>query len=74
MHFENGIEFIDRHRKYTSVLVHCFAGVSRSASICVAYLMKIKKWNLEKALWHLKKCRKIINPNVGFIKKLAFYE
>ncbi|EGR28766.1 hypothetical protein IMG5_169020 [Ichthyophthirius multifiliis] len=33
LHFENGIEFIDRHRKYTNVLVHCFAGVSRSASI-----------------------------------------
>jgi len=74
IHFEKGIEFIERNRKYTSVLVHCFAGVSRSASICIAYMMKKLGWNLEKALWHLKKCRRLINPNVGFIRKLTEYE
>ena len=41
--FEKGIEFIERTRNYTSVFVHCFQGVSRSASIVIVYLMKLKK-------------------------------
>lgn len=40
-HFETAINFIDKHRAYTSVLVHCYAGVSRSASCVIAYFMKI---------------------------------
>jgi protein-tyrosine phosphatase len=49
--FEKAIQFIDRNRKYTSVLVHCYAGVSRSASCVIAYLMTVYKWPLEKCLW-----------------------
>lgn len=39
--FEQAINFIDKSRNLTSVLVHCYAGVSRSASCLIAYLMKI---------------------------------
>lgn len=35
-------------------LVHCVAGVSRSASLCIAYLMKYKKMNLKSAYEHVK--------------------
>ena len=43
-HFTKSSEFIDRHRKYTSVLVHCYAGISRSAALCIAYIMKKYNW------------------------------
>lgn len=71
--FENGIDFIENHRKYTSVFVHCFYGVSRSASIVIAYLMKKKKWQFERALFEVKE-KRIINPNCGFIRQLQNYE
>jgi dual specificity phosphatase 12 len=57
-HFEKAYDFIDRHRKYTSVLVHCFAGISRSASLIIAYLMKKYNLSFEKALWKLKSKRR----------------
>jgi len=46
--------------------VHCAAGVSRSASIVIAYLMKINHWTFENAYSFVKSKRKIIDPNFGF--------
>uniref|UniRef100_A0A8D2ZZ02 Protein-tyrosine-phosphatase n=1 Tax=Scophthalmus maximus TaxID=52904 RepID=A0A8D2ZZ02_SCOMX len=44
-------------------LVHCRAGVSRSAALCIAYLMK-----------HRGTCRPTARPNNGFWKQLVRYE
>ncbi|CAD8057813.1 unnamed protein product [Paramecium sonneborni] len=73
-HFEQAYEFIDRHRKYTNVFVHCFAGISRSASMVIAYLMKKYNLSFEKALWNVKAKRRQVQPNVGFIRQLQKYE
>ncbi len=72
-YFDSAIEFIERHRKYTSVYVHCFYGVSRSASIVMAYLMKKYKWQFERALFEVKE-KRIVNPNIGFVRQLQNYE
>ena len=55
-------------------LVHCVAGVSRSASLCIAYLMKYHRMSLRQAFYHVRNCRHIINPNIGFWRQLIDYE
>lgn len=55
-------------------LVHCVAGVSRSATICLAYLMKYHRLSLMQAYYHVRSRRSIINPNIGFWRQLIDYE
>lgn len=52
------------------ILVHCNAGVSRSASVCIAYLMLQQKMNFENAFSLVKSKRECIRPNDGFTKQL----
>ncbi|XP_031557306.1 dual specificity protein phosphatase 14-like [Actinia tenebrosa] len=56
------------------VLVHCMAGISRSSSLVIAYLMKYKKMSLRDAYHLVKKKRPIINPNPRFWQSLVDYE
>lgn len=70
MYFNTANKFIDQG----VTLVHCRAGVSRSASIVVAYLMKTYGWNLDRALSYVKSKRSIINPNKGFLQQLKNYD
>ncbi|KAK5614330.1 hypothetical protein CRENBAI_003165 [Crenichthys baileyi] len=55
-------------------LVHCNAGVSRSAALCLAYLMKHRGATLLEAHRLLKSCRPIVRPNPGFWRQLIQYE
>ncbi|GAB6031078.1 hypothetical protein CHUAL_007889 [Chamberlinius hualienensis] len=55
-------------------LVHCVAGVSRSASLCISYLMKYQKMSLMQAYHHVKDRRPIVRPNNGFFRQLIEYE
>jgi predicted protein tyrosine phosphatase len=52
------------------VLVHCRAGVSRSASVVIAYLMKYYNMSFKDAYSYLITKRPIVNPNTGFITQL----
>ena len=56
------------------MLVHCFVGVSRSATISIAYLMRLKRMTYEKTLKLVKSKRPDVMPNVGFIQQLIDYE
>ncbi|XP_078808911.1 dual specificity protein phosphatase 18-like [Oryzias latipes] len=55
-------------------LVHCNAGVSRSAALCMAFLMRHRGATLLDAHAWLKSCRPIIRPNHGFWRQLIVYE
>ncbi|KAA3472128.1 dual specificity protein phosphatase 12-like [Gossypium australe] len=68
------IDFIDRSRKEGSVLVHCFAGVSRSAAIIMAYLMRTERLSQEDALESLKQSCEFVCPNDGFLEQLKMFE
>eukprot|EP01016_Furgasonia_blochmanni_P000282 TRINITY_DN10030_c0_g1_i3.p1 TRINITY_DN10030_c0_g1~~TRINITY_DN10030_c0_g1_i3.p1 ORF type:complete len:140 (+),score=39.09 TRINITY_DN10030_c0_g1_i3:64-483(+) len=73
--FEETFDFIETQRKaQKNVLVHCFAGVSRSSTIVIAYLMKKKKMTFEKAFAFVKQKRFLASPNLGFAKQLKDYE
>lgn len=52
------------------VFIHCYAGISRSASIVIAYLMWKNDWQYEEAYNFLREKRPIINPNTGFVNQL----
>eukprot|EP01023_Acetabularia_acetabulum_P023539 TRINITY_DN22988_c0_g1_i2.p1 TRINITY_DN22988_c0_g1~~TRINITY_DN22988_c0_g1_i2.p1 ORF type:complete len:298 (+),score=40.50 TRINITY_DN22988_c0_g1_i2:254-1147(+) len=49
--------------KGKAVLVHCRYGVSRSATLVLAYLMRSRKWSLMQAQDYLSGQRPCINPN-----------
>ena len=56
------------------MLVHCHAGVSRSATIVMAYLIATNDWTVEQAFNFLKSKREIIGPNDGSFPHLGFHE
>lgn len=55
-------------------LVHCVAGASRSASVCIAYLVKHCNMRLVDAHDHVYNQRSVIFPNIGFWNCLAEFE
>ncbi|XP_069476311.1 dual specificity phosphatase 28 [Ambystoma mexicanum] len=55
-------------------LVYCKTGRSRSATVCIAYLMKDRRLKREDAFQIVKKARPVVAPNEGFWSQLEKYE
>jgi Leucine-rich repeat (LRR) protein len=55
-------------------IVHCQKGMSRSASIVIAYMMKYHNMVYYDAFYYVKTRRDCINPNPGFRKQLMAFE
>lgn len=73
-HFESAIAWLERAMLRGPVLVHCVQGVSRSATIVVAYLMAKQHYSLDRALELVKQKRPVVSPNYGFLAQLSRYE
>jgi protein-tyrosine phosphatase len=57
-----------------NVVVHCEYGMSRSATIVIAYLMETKGVKLDTARAFVQSKRPCILPNAGFILQLQMFE
>lgn len=67
------IEFIEEGRKKGGVIVHCAAGISRSSTTIIAYIMKKMGLSFENALDYVL-CRHWCHPNEGFQMQLRQFE
>jgi protein-tyrosine phosphatase len=57
-----------------NVIVHCAAGMSRSPTLVIAYLMIENNWSFKESIEYVKRQRPIVEPNIGFIKQLKALE
>ncbi|PNF14174.1 Dual specificity protein phosphatase 22 [Cryptotermes secundus] len=57
-----------------NVLIHCLAGMSRSVTVAVAYIMSVTSLNWKDALKVVRVGRAVANPNFGFQKQLQDFE
>ncbi|XP_031554101.1 dual specificity protein phosphatase 13-like [Actinia tenebrosa] len=78
-HFKEASNFIRRAvgskktgQRGGRIFVHCVAGISRSATLVIAYLMTYQDTNLTDAVQMLRSKRKIC-PNLGFLQQLIDY-
>ncbi|KAL5000722.1 protein-tyrosine phosphatase-like protein [Aspergillus recurvatus] len=75
-HFPSAIKFIQSGLDAGgSVLVHCAMGKSRSATVCIAYLLRRQRsaFTPQSALALLRESRPLCEPNPGFMEQLNVY-
>ncbi|ANQ09603.1 Dual-specificity phosphatase [Plasmodium coatneyi] len=73
-YFEESNNFIHSYvKKEQGVLISCCQGISRSSTMCIAYLMGKQNFFLIEAFNFVME-KKTICPNIGFIEQLCDYE
>ena len=74
-HFDRCLKFIAQALlDKGKVLVHCFAGKSRSVTICAAYAMATEGTTLTETMTRIRSVRPVAGPNSGFMRQLRDFE
>eukprot|EP01098_Paradermamoeba_levis_P016937 TRINITY_DN943_c0_g2_i1.p1 TRINITY_DN943_c0_g2~~TRINITY_DN943_c0_g2_i1.p1 ORF type:complete len:211 (-),score=42.53 TRINITY_DN943_c0_g2_i1:177-809(-) len=74
-HFDEAHNFLQKvHESRGTCLVHCQAGISRSSTITISFLMRHLKLPLNDAFQLTKSRRDVVSPNLGFILQLIEFE
>ncbi|CAM4802361.1 unnamed protein product [Rotaria magnacalcarata] len=75
-HFPVALDFIRKslNTDDEAVLVHCAAGVSRSATIVAAYLIATYHIGATEAVLRVNQARPCACPNIGFLQQLLRFE
>lgn len=75
VHLLECCRWLDERLGQGNILVHCQAGISRSATVVIAYVIWITKGrmdlSLDDAIAFVRSFRPIVNPNPNFCKQLA---
>ncbi|XP_033915132.1 dual specificity protein phosphatase 22-B [Acipenser ruthenus] len=74
-YFKESIKFIHQCRlQKEGCLVHCLAGVSRSVTLVVAYIMTVTDLGWQDALSAVRVARACAGPNAGFLRQLEEFQ
>ncbi|CAD8141289.1 unnamed protein product [Paramecium pentaurelia] len=71
--FDRTCQLIQNEIKRSSIIVCCQNGLNWSAAIMIAYLIKTKKWQYEKAFYYIKSLKTLVNPSLILKKQLILY-
>lgn len=74
-YFVQAFEFIDaaRENPNAKLLIHCHAGISRSVSFAIAYVMWKEHKSFEEAFAIIQKHRTCASPNLNFLGQLMIF-
>jgi len=69
------VDFVAAQRRAgKTTYVHCLAGMNRSGTVTIAYLMDEHDWTRDKALAFVQQKRPQVQPNPTFMRLLAEWE
>eukprot|EP00127_Corallochytrium_limacisporum_P002768 Clim_evm12s139 gene=Clim_evmTU12s139 len=76
-HFDKCCKWIHAQRladRTNNILIHCIAGISRSTTICIAYLAAATDHDVQTVLEAIRTARPFVQPNKGFLEQLEVFE
>ena len=71
-YFNDFIKFIEENKEH-NMLIHCYMGSSRSATLVVLYLVYFKKYYIDDAITFVETRCNRVNINIIYIKELTDY-